>query len=46
VAPECALHHTVELLKKLVAEFSEFQLFFVTPIPATFWVRAVMQTTM
>jgi len=32
VAPECALHHTVELLKKLVAEFSEYQLFFVTPI--------------
>jgi len=32
VAPECALHHTVELLKKLVAELSEFQLFIVTPI--------------
>jgi hypothetical protein len=32
VAPECALHHTVELLKKLVSEFSEYQLFFVTPI--------------
>jgi hypothetical protein len=32
VAPECALHHTMELLKKLVAEFSEYQLFFVTPI--------------
>jgi hypothetical protein len=32
VAPECALHHTVELLKKLVTELSEYQLFFVTPI--------------
>jgi hypothetical protein len=32
VAPECALHHTVELLKKLVSELSEYQLFFVTPI--------------
>jgi hypothetical protein len=32
VAPECALHHTLELLKKLVTELSEYQLFFVTPI--------------
>jgi hypothetical protein len=32
VAPECALHHTLELLKKLVVELSEYQLFFVTPI--------------
>jgi hypothetical protein len=32
VAPECALHHTLELLKKLVAELSDYQLFFVTPI--------------
>jgi hypothetical protein len=32
VAPECALHHTLELLKKLVSELSEYQLFFVTPI--------------
>jgi hypothetical protein len=32
VAPECALHHTVELLKRLVTEFSEYQFFFVTPI--------------
>jgi hypothetical protein len=32
VAPECALHHTVELLKKLVSELNEYQLFIVTPI--------------
>jgi hypothetical protein len=32
VALECALHHTLELLKKLVTELSEYQLFFVTPI--------------
>ncbi len=32
VAPECALHHTMELLKKLVSELSAYQLFFVTPI--------------
>jgi hypothetical protein len=32
VAPECALHHTLELLKKLVTELSEYQLFFVTTI--------------
>jgi hypothetical protein len=32
VAPECALHHTLELLKKLVTELNEYQLFIVTPI--------------
>jgi hypothetical protein len=32
VAPECALHHTLELLKKLVTELSEYQFFVVTPI--------------
>jgi hypothetical protein len=32
VAPECALQHALELLKKLVTELSEYQLFFVTPI--------------
>jgi hypothetical protein len=32
VAPVCALHHTLELLKKLVTELSEYQLFFMTPL--------------
>ncbi len=32
IAPECTLHHTLELLKKLVTELSEYELFFVTPI--------------
>jgi hypothetical protein len=32
VAPECALHLTLELLQKLVTELSEYQLFSVTPI--------------
>jgi hypothetical protein len=34
VALECALHHTLELKKKLVTELSEYQLFIVTPITA------------
>jgi hypothetical protein len=32
VAPGCALHPTLELMKKLVTELSEYQIFVVSPI--------------
>jgi hypothetical protein len=32
VAPECALQLTLDLLRKLVSELSEFPIFIVSPI--------------